>query len=118
VLAVLALLVAGCSDTEQAKRQFFENGERLLKENKYQEAIVEFRNALQQDDKYGEARLKLAEAYTGAGNADFRRIQQRPCVIGSGTGTRRASTATSATARMRARISSTVTIAGLYGKEC
>ena len=66
----LAILMAGCSNAEQSKRQFYENGERFLKENKYQEAIVEFRNALQQDDKYGEARLKLAEAYTGAGNAN------------------------------------------------
>ena len=68
-LAAVVALVAGCSDTEQAKKEFFENGERFLKDNKYQEAIVEFRNALQQDDKYGEARLKLAEAYTATGNA-------------------------------------------------
>src|SRR5687768_5437447 len=68
-LAALVALVAGCSNTEQAKKEFFENGERFLKDNKYQEAIVEFRNALQQDEKYGEARLKLAEAYTASGNA-------------------------------------------------
>ncbi len=68
-LAALVVVVAGCSNSEQAKKEFFENGERFLKENKYQEAIVEFRNALQQDEKYGEARLKLAEAYTATGNA-------------------------------------------------
>jgi tetratricopeptide (TPR) repeat protein len=65
---VIGLLVVGCSDKEQAKRRYFENGSGLLKSGKYQEAIVEFRNAVQQDEKYGDARLKLAEAYEGAGN--------------------------------------------------
>ena len=68
VLLALAASVAGCSDSEQAKKEFFANGERFLKENKYQEAIVEFRNAVQQDEKYGEARLKLGDAYAAAGN--------------------------------------------------
>jgi putative PEP-CTERM system TPR-repeat lipoprotein len=66
--ALIVSLVWGCTDREQAKKQFFDNGNNFLKAGKYQEAIVEFRNALQQDDKYGEARLKLAEAYEGAGN--------------------------------------------------
>ena len=68
VLLAIAASVAGCSDTEQAKKEFFANGERFLKEKKYQEAIVEFRNAIQQDEKYGEARLKLGDAYAAAGN--------------------------------------------------
>jgi tetratricopeptide (TPR) repeat protein len=68
ILLALAASVAGCSDTEQAKREYFANGERLLNEKKYQEAIVEFRNAVQQDERYGEARLKLADAYAAAGN--------------------------------------------------
>jgi tetratricopeptide (TPR) repeat protein len=66
--ALALIVLAGCSDSEQAKREFFANGERFLKENKYQEAIVEFRNAIQQDEKYGEARLKLGDAYAAAGN--------------------------------------------------
>jgi len=65
----LAALAVGCTNSEQAKKAFFENGERFLAEKKYPEAIVEFRNAVQQDEKYGEARLKLAEAYVAAGNA-------------------------------------------------
>ena len=32
-------------------------------EQKYDEAIVEYRNALQQDPKFADARFKLAEAY-------------------------------------------------------
>jgi tetratricopeptide (TPR) repeat protein len=66
---LLVAIVAGCSNSEQAKKAYFENGERLLKENKPAEAIVELRNAVQQDAKYGEARLKLAEAYMATGNA-------------------------------------------------
>jgi tetratricopeptide (TPR) repeat protein len=66
--ALMVTLVWGCTDREQAKKQFFDNGDNFLKAGKYQEAIVEFRNALQQDEKYGAARLKLAEAYEKAGN--------------------------------------------------
>ena len=69
VAAVITVLAAGCTDKEQAKKQFFENGERFMKEKKYPEAILEFRNAVAQDDKYGEARLKLAEAYIATANA-------------------------------------------------
>lgn len=67
--ALAAILVAACSNSEQAKRTYLENGDRLLKEGKTQEAIVELRNAIQQDANYGEARLKLAEAYTASGNS-------------------------------------------------
>jgi Tfp pilus assembly protein PilF len=35
-----------------------------------QEAIVEYRNAIQQDGRYGDARLKLAEAYEKVGNVN------------------------------------------------
>jgi tetratricopeptide (TPR) repeat protein len=60
--------MVSCSDSEATKKAHFENGERLLKDNKYREAIVEFRNAVQQDEKFGEARLKLVDAYIGANN--------------------------------------------------
>jgi putative PEP-CTERM system TPR-repeat lipoprotein len=65
---VLAAVVAGCSDKEAAKQRYFENGNKYLADKKYQEAVVEFRNALQQDDKFGDARYKLAEAYEKMGN--------------------------------------------------
>jgi tetratricopeptide (TPR) repeat protein len=37
---------------------------------KVQEAIVEYRNAIRDDPRFGEARFKLAEAYQSAGNAN------------------------------------------------
>ena len=39
------------------------SGDRYVAEQKYQEAVVEYRNAIQQDPKFGEARYKLAETY-------------------------------------------------------
>jgi len=66
VLAVIALAMtaAACSkDPQKAKVEYFESGNRYFDQKKYQEAVVEYRNAIQQDPKYGEARYKLAEAY-------------------------------------------------------
>ena len=61
-------LLAGCSDPEKTKREHFANAERFVAAGKTQEAIVEYRNALRADPKFGEARFKLAEAYRTTGN--------------------------------------------------
>jgi tetratricopeptide (TPR) repeat protein len=66
---VSALLVA-CSDPEQAKKEHFDNAERFRAAGKIQEAIVEYRNALRADERYGEARFRLADAYVAAGNGN------------------------------------------------
>ncbi len=67
VLAAL-VVVGGCSkDPEVAKKEHVASGDKYLAEGKTKEAIVEYRNAVQQDAKFGEARLKLAEAYTEGG---------------------------------------------------
>ena len=65
---VFGLVAFGCSNAQEAKRRYLENGERLSKAGQYQEALVEFRNAIQQDENDGDARLKLAEAYERVGN--------------------------------------------------
>jgi tetratricopeptide (TPR) repeat protein len=71
-VCVLALIVAGvasCSrDPESAKREFLANGNRYLAEKKYAQAIVEYRNALKQDPKFGDAHLKLTDVYIAAGD--------------------------------------------------
>ena len=73
VVGLVGLLVAtgvGCSkDPEQAKREYVASGDALYKQEKYADAIVEYRNALKADPKFGEARLKLAEAYVKTGDA-------------------------------------------------
>src|SRR5688572_22477195 len=63
--AVLALsFVTGCSkDPEVAKREYATSGDAYVAQGKYAEAVVEYRNAVQQDPRFGEARYKLAEAY-------------------------------------------------------
>src|SRR5439155_20845341 len=70
-VAMFALLgtTACSSDPETAKRHYLAEGNRYLAEKKYSEAILEYRNALKHDPKFGEARLKLTDAYLDAGDA-------------------------------------------------
>jgi tetratricopeptide (TPR) repeat protein len=66
VAALLAcsVLLSGCSkDPEVAKREYLSSGDAYVAEKKYAEAVVEYRNAIQQDPKFGIARYKLAETY-------------------------------------------------------
>lgn len=69
--ALLSLLLAvvvslgGCSNPEKAKAEHVSRGEAFLKDSKFQEAALEFRNALQLDDKLAPAHWGLARAYEG-----------------------------------------------------
>jgi tetratricopeptide (TPR) repeat protein len=64
MLAVVTAL-AGCSNPEERKAQHISRGDAYLKEKKYQEASLEFRNALQIDDNSAAAHWGLAQAYEG-----------------------------------------------------
>ncbi len=64
VLATLILL-SGCTNPEKAKAEHVKRGEAYLKDSKFQEAALEFRNAIQIDDKLGAAHWGLAQAYEG-----------------------------------------------------
>lgn len=65
----LALVLAGCArDPDVLKREFVESGDRYVAEQKYGEAIVEYRNAINLDNAFGEARFKLAGAYAESGD--------------------------------------------------
>jgi len=71
VAAVVSCMVlTGCSNSEEAKKEHFENANRFVAADKPQEAVVEYRNALKEDPKFGEARFKLAQAYESLGNAN------------------------------------------------
>jgi tetratricopeptide (TPR) repeat protein len=59
--AVVSL--GGCSNSEKAKAEHLSKGEAYLKDSKFQEAALEFRNALQIDDKLAGAHWGLARAY-------------------------------------------------------
>lgn len=69
LLATLALLLVAtaCSDPEKTKLEHLNRGEAYLKEKKYQEASLEFRNAVQIDDRSAQAHWGLARAYEGSG---------------------------------------------------
>lgn len=59
------LLFAACSDPEQTKAEHLKRGEALLKEKKFVESELEFRNALQIDPQLGAAYWGLAQANEG-----------------------------------------------------
>jgi tetratricopeptide (TPR) repeat protein len=67
LLAVIAaaLLLAACTTPEKAKAQHVARGQALLKDKKFQEAVLEFRSALQIDDNLADAHWGLANAYEG-----------------------------------------------------
>jgi tetratricopeptide (TPR) repeat protein len=65
VLAVAATVVTGCSKNA---REYYESGNKYFEQSKLKEAVVEYRNAIQKDAKYGEAHLKLAEACSRLGD--------------------------------------------------
>lgn len=67
LLLLLAAVVSlsGCTDPEQAKAEHLKKGEAYLKDLKYQEASLEFRNALQIDEKSAPAHWGLARANEG-----------------------------------------------------
>jgi tetratricopeptide (TPR) repeat protein len=75
--AVLAacLAVAGCGQNpDVAKRDFVKNGDAYVAQGKLNEAAIEYRNAVQLDARYGEARFKLAQTALkiGDGNTAYR----------------------------------------------
>jgi tetratricopeptide (TPR) repeat protein len=63
-LALILMVSVGCSrDRETAKREYLASGDEFTSQGKVREAIVQYRNAVRQDPRFGEARYKLAEAY-------------------------------------------------------
>ena len=64
----VALAAIACSDREKLKQDYLQKGDVFVQQEKYAEAIVEYRNAIKQDNRFGEARLKLADALEKVGN--------------------------------------------------
>src|SRR2546425_12298826 len=66
MLSLAALLsLSACTSPEKAKAEHVSRGEAFLKAEKFQEASIEFRNAIQIDDKFAAAHWGLARAYEG-----------------------------------------------------
>jgi tetratricopeptide (TPR) repeat protein len=69
LVALFALGAASCSNPEKAKAEHVSRGEAFLKERRHQEAVIEFRNAVQIDDQFAPAHWGLAQAYEALGRA-------------------------------------------------
>ncbi|MDQ1559711.1 MAG: hypothetical protein QOD32_2771 [Pyrinomonadaceae bacterium] len=65
IVAALAFAAIACSNPEKAKAEHVARGEAYLTDKKFQEASLEFRNAVQIDDKLAQAHWGLARAYEG-----------------------------------------------------
>ena len=64
-LLAAVFVLGACTTPEKAKANHVARGQALLKDKKFQEAVLEFRSALQIDDKLAEAHWGLANAYEG-----------------------------------------------------
>ena len=65
VVLIAAFILGACTTPEKAKAQHVARGQALLKDKKFQEAVLEFRSALQIDEKLADAHWGLANAYEG-----------------------------------------------------
>src|ERR1700688_4917737 len=63
LLALLLLAQLACSrNPEAGKKRYLESGERYMTKGKYQEASIQYRNALKLDPRFAEAYYQLAKA--------------------------------------------------------
>jgi putative PEP-CTERM system TPR-repeat lipoprotein len=70
VLALAALGAAGCrKDPQKLKLEYVASGDRFMAQQKYSEAVIQYRSAVAQDAHFGEARFKLASAFLLSGEA-------------------------------------------------
>jgi tetratricopeptide (TPR) repeat protein len=71
VVIASVLLTWGCAgNPAERKAKFFRSGREDFKKGKYQEAIIEFRNALQIDPRFADASYQLGLAYSAAGSRE------------------------------------------------
>src|SRR5215212_4616741 len=68
-IVAISILGAGCrgKDPEIVKREYVRSGDSYVARKQLREAALEYRNAIQQDPRFGEARLKLADTYAQLG---------------------------------------------------
>ncbi|MCC6291022.1 MAG: tetratricopeptide repeat protein [Bryobacterales bacterium] len=79
ILAILAILsLAACGSPETQKKRLLEAGNKYFKENKFKEASIIYRKALQKDARYGEAyyRLGLSELRMGRFGEALRALER------------------------------------------
>lgn len=63
-LILINALLSSCSfDSNARKQRHFRSGQSYVEKGKYQEAAIEFTNAIQIDPDYAEAHMQLAQSY-------------------------------------------------------
>src|SRR3990172_4499679 len=65
LVAGVLLLFAGCTDEATRLAEHLERGNAYLQEQKYAEAVIEFKNVLQLDPNHAAAHYGLAKSYLG-----------------------------------------------------
>ena len=65
---VVVLVLAGTASCLRSPQSFVERGNRLMAEGKYDDAILQYRKAIQKDTNIGEAHLGLGKALLRQGN--------------------------------------------------
>lgn len=69
VITCLALATVSCGrGADERMREHLALGDEYFAKKQYDAAVIEYRNAVQQDEQSGEARFKLAGAFEASGN--------------------------------------------------
>ncbi len=63
IAIVLAVACSGCSDPVKTRDNHLKKADEYMEKGEYRSAVLEYRNAIKADAKFGEARYKLALAY-------------------------------------------------------
>ncbi len=78
---VITVLFTGCSrDPNIRKQKYLESGDRYFDKGKYNEAKIQYLNALKLDPRFAQARFKLGETYLKLGNG-FQAFQELSQVV-------------------------------------
>lgn len=67
---IFFILLGGCTGQQKTKEQLVSDGIKLVQKNNPRGAIILFKNALEKDQNYFEARFQLAKAQNAVGNFD------------------------------------------------
>src|SRR5271170_4555284 len=71
IAGLVLMFLSSCStDPNKQKLKYLNSGAKYLKQNKLQEAVVQFRNAIQIDPRFADAHYQLARAYLGLKNPE------------------------------------------------
>src|SRR5688572_5548281 len=68
IVLIAVILIAGCSDPISKRDSFFKSAEEYLAAGRYEEAVIQFRNALQIDNGHVASYLGLGKVFQQTGD--------------------------------------------------